>query len=176
MMPVQAPITGKEDAWEGTSPFQALVRFYRAFNSGDLEMMSESWAQSDEIAMDNPVGGIKRGWPEIQEVYTRIFEGPAIVNVEFYDYTIHETPEMFFAVGRERGVFRIGAEAIPLAIRTSRIFLKIDGRWRQVHHHGSIDDPDLLDRYQRAVVGTDEKIPTGPEGGQDEGKGACRKT
>ncbi len=175
MMPVQEPITGKEDKWDGTSPYQALVRFYRAFNSGDLEMMSEVWAQSSEIAMDNPVGGIKRGWPEIKEVYARIFDGPAVVYVEFYDYTIHETPEMFFAVGRERGTFRIGAEDIPLAIRTSRIFRKIDGHWRQVHHHGSIDDPGLLDRYQRAVAGKDGKIPTMPEGGQGGGKGACRK-
>ena len=29
----------------------------------------------------------------------------------------------------------------------------MDGRWQQVHHHGSIDDPDLLSRYQRAVLG-----------------------
>ncbi len=148
MMPVQEPITGKEDKQEETSPYQALVRFYRAFNAGDLEMMSEVWAQAEEIAMDNPVGGIKRGWSEIKEVYRRIFSGPAVVYVEYYDYTIHERPETFFTVGRERGAIRIGAEVIPLAIRTSRIFRKIDGRWRQVHHHGSIDDPGLLGRYQ----------------------------
>ena len=27
----------------------------------------------------------------------------------------------------------------------------IDGQWLQVHHHGSIDDPTLLARYQTAV-------------------------
>lgn len=174
MIPVQQPITGKEDKWEGTSPYEALVRFYRAFNSGDLEMMSEGWAQPGEISMDNPVGGIMRGWPEIKAVYTRIFDGPAAVSVEFYDYTIHETLEMFFAVGRERGTFCIGAKCIPLAIRTSRIFRKVNGRWRQVHHHGSIDDPDLLDRYQRAVAGTDRKIPAGPKDSQDNGEGTCQ--
>jgi hypothetical protein len=26
-----------------------------------------------------------------------------------------------------------------------------DGRWRQIHHHGSMDDADLLARYQRFV-------------------------
>jgi ketosteroid isomerase-like protein len=103
--------------------------------------------------MDNPLGGIKRGWSEIQSVYETIFSGPPEVCVEYYDYTIHETAEMFFAVGRERGFFRLGDDDLALAIRTSRVFKKIDGRWKQVHHHGSIDDPELLARYKAAVLG-----------------------
>jgi len=153
MHPIQTAITGKEIVRDLPSPYQALVHFYGAFNSRNLQMMSENWAQSDEIAMDNPLGGIKRGWAEIQSVYVRIFNGPAEVYVEYFDYTIHETPEMFYAVGRERGYFRLGDDEITLAIRTSRIFRKIDNRWRQVHHHGSIEDPQLLSRYQTAVLG-----------------------
>ena len=152
MTPIQGPITGKEDMGDLSSPFQALVQFYCAFNSGDMEMMADNWAQTDDIAMDNPLGEIKRGWPEIKSVYERIFNGPAEVYVEYYDYTIHETEDLFYAVGRERGYFRQGAENISLAIRTTRIFKKSNGRFRQVHHHGSIEDPQLLDRYQKAVV------------------------
>lgn len=153
MHQIQEAITGKEKQGTLFSPYQALVQFYCAFNSGNMQMMSENWAQSDEIAMDNPLGGIKRGWTEIKSVYEHIFSGPAEVYVEYFDYTIHETSEMFYAVGRERGYFRLGGEEITLAIRTSRIFKKIDGRWKQVHHHGSIEDPRLLDRYQAAVLG-----------------------
>ena len=116
-------------------------------------MMSENWWQSDDIAMDNPLGGIKRGWEEIHPVYERIFNGPAEVYVEYFDYTIHETAEMFYAVGRERGYFRLGGKKITLAIRTSRIFRKVNGRWKQAHHHGSIEDPQLLAKYQAAVLG-----------------------
>ncbi len=153
MKPEQAPITGREDKRKLSGPVRALVEFYGAFNSRDLEKISDTWAQSDEIAMDNPLGGIKRGWAEIQPVYERIFSGPAEVYVEYFDYTIHETSEMFYVVGREHGYFRLGGEEITLAIRTSRIFKKIDGRWKQVHHHGSIDNPELLARYQSAVKG-----------------------
>lgn len=60
---------------------------------------------------------------------------------------------MFCAVGRERGFFRLGEEEVDLAIRTNRVFVKMEKRWRQVHHHGSIDDPELLARYQKAVSG-----------------------
>lgn len=103
--------------------------------------------------MNNPLGGIKRGWNEIKDVYGRIFNGTAEVYVEYYDYTIHESTEMFYTVGRERGYFKLGAEKIDLAIRTSRIFKLVDGSWKQVHHHGSIESPHLLERYQSSVIG-----------------------
>lgn len=151
MQPIQEPITGKENQGDLSSPYHAIVQFYCAFNSRNMQKISENWAQSHEIAMDNPLGGIKRGWEEIKTLYEQLFNGPAKVYVEFYDYTIHETREMFYAVGRERGEFRVGETVVKLAIRTSRIFSLIDGRWRQVHHHGSIDDPELLARYQTAV-------------------------
>ena len=151
--PTQTPITGNEDPGDLSSPFQALVQFYHAFNSGDMDEMSSNWEESEDIAMDNPLGGIKRGWSEIAGVYENIFNGPARVYVEYYDYTVHEHGEMFYAVGRERGFFRLGERQIDLAIRTSRIFRRIGKFWRQIHHHGSIEDPKLLDAYQSAVLG-----------------------
>lgn len=153
MQPIQEAITGKEEQGYVSTPYQALVQFYCAFNTRDMNMMSENWWQSDDIAMDNPLGGIKRGWKEIQSVYELIFCGPAEVYVEYFDYTIHETAEMFYAVGRERGYFRSGGQEIALAIRTSRVFRKLDGRWKQAHHHGSIEDPQSLATYQAAVMG-----------------------
>jgi len=56
MNPIQDPITGKEEQGDLSSPYQALVQFYCAFNAGDMSMMSESWWRSDDIAMDNPLG------------------------------------------------------------------------------------------------------------------------
>lgn len=147
----QTPITGKESKQDLVEPIRALSDFYEAFNNRDLTKMANNWAQTEEIAMDNPVGGIKRGWEEVRAVYERIFNGKTRVYVEFHDYTIHQHGEMFYAVGRERGNFRVGDTVVNLAIRTSRIFRLLDGQWRQVHHHGSIDEPELLARYQQAV-------------------------
>jgi ketosteroid isomerase-like protein len=101
--------------------------------------------------MDNPLGGIKRGWSEIRSVYERLFRHDGTYHFEFYDYTLHQSSDIFYAVGRERGyVSRHGAK-LDMKIRTTRVF-RFDGqRWRQVHHHGSIDDPQLLAAYQAAV-------------------------
>lgn len=158
MKPIQKPITGKEPPGAPSSPHQALAHFYRAFNQRDLALMETNWANTAEIAMDNPLGGITRGWPAIKAVYERLFTGPAEVYVEYHDYTLHQAGEMFYAVGRERGIFRLGPEVVTLAIRTTRIFEKRGGQWQQVHHHGSIDDPQMLEQYQRAVLaGIEEK-------------------
>jgi ketosteroid isomerase-like protein len=149
--PVQQPITGREPA-DPAMPLGALAEFYRAPNSRDLPLMERNWEQSPEAAMDNPLGGIKRGWPEIRAVYERIFSSPAQVHVEFGDYTLHVAGDVFWAVGRERGRFEREGKALDLAIRTSRLFRRdASGRWRQVHHHGSIEDPQLLAAYQQAV-------------------------
>ncbi len=146
-------ITGLEAVPEDSAtPTGVLIEFYRAFNNGDLTLMGENWQQSEAVSMSNPLGGIKRGWREIAEVYHKIFNGTAKVYVEFYDYSIHTAGDMFVAVGRERGHFQQGSDIMELAIRTSRTYLKSDGRWQQLHHHGSIDNPDLLAKYQRAVI------------------------
>lgn len=149
--PTKTPITGREDAGTLGEPERALVQFYRAFNDRDLGLIAENWQDSPDVAMDNPLGGIKRGWPEIRSVYERIFAGSARVQVEFHDYTLHVIGDVFFAVGRERGTFETGSTKLDLAIRTTRIFRRAGGRWRQVHHHGSIDNPNLLGAYQQAV-------------------------
>lgn len=150
---IHEPVTGQERCAPYGAPYAALVRFYRAFNGRDLALMRENWHAEGDIAMDNPLGGIKRGWREIGEMYGRLFGGPATVYVEFFDYSLHETPDMFYAVGRERGRFERGGASLDLAIRTSRIFRRTAEGWRQVHHHGSIEDPGLLARYQQAALG-----------------------
>jgi ketosteroid isomerase-like protein len=148
---IATPITGRENLGKLEDPIQALAQFYRALNTRDLALMGENWEDSADVAMDNPLGGIKRGWPEIRSVYERIFSGSARVQVEFYDYTLHVIAGVFYAVGRERGTFEKDGRKLDLAVRTTRIFRRDGARWRQVHHHGSIDDPQLLGAYQQAV-------------------------
>jgi len=43
-------------------------------------------------------------------------------------------------------------ERMNLAIRTSRIYRMSNGKWRQIHHHGSIENPKLLAIYQETVL------------------------
>lgn len=131
----------------------ALETFYHAFNNRDMEVFRQVWLDDPGIQLNNPLGGIMRGYREISALYEGIFNGPARVWVEFHDIMEYAQPGAVIFAGRERGVFSKGGEDVALEIRTTRIFTHGNGAWRQVHHHGSIDDPALLQRYQQAVRG-----------------------
>lgn len=147
-------INGTEDITKIQSEeLQAVVQFYKAFNERNLTLMQNVWLNTEEASMNNPVGGIMRGWQNIASVYSKIFTGEATVFVEFYDFTLHATDTMFFITGRERGFFQKGNVKVDLAIRTSRVFIKQHNEWKQIQHHGSIDNPELLKTYQYAIVG-----------------------
>ena len=150
---IQKPVTGEETIPDSSNPLAVLAQFYRALNSRDLGLMQQNWDSSDEAIMNNPLGGIKRGWVEIGDVYRRLFASPKPYRFEFYDYTLQRYGEVFLAIGRERGRLETGdGRQLNLAIRTTRIFRWTDACWRQIHHHGSIEDAETLSRYQRIVL------------------------
>jgi ketosteroid isomerase-like protein len=149
---IQEPITGNEKVLDASNPLAALSQFYRALNHRDITLMRENWEVTDDAVMDNPLGGIKRGWSEIRGVYESLFATPNKFHFEFYDYSLLSFSETFIAIGRERGELISAGETLHLAIRTTRVFRRAHVRWRQIHHHGSIDDPQMLDKYQNAVL------------------------
>lgn len=148
---IREPVTGREQIADRREPAYALAQFYRALNGRDLASMEQNWDSSFEAAMDNPLGGIKRGWIEIRQTYDALFRAAWAYSFEFWDYTVHRGRDVFWVVGRERGRLSKDGETLDLAIRTTRVFRWRDCSWRQIHHHGSIEDPEMLARYQTAI-------------------------
>lgn len=133
----------------------ALETFYHAFNNRSVDVLRGVWAEDALVQLNNPLGGLLRGPVEVVSLYERVFSGPARVWVELYEVIEYVGGDTVTFAGRERGEFRRGHTTLPLTIRTSRVFgyLGPTQGWRQLHHHGSIDDVELLGRYQRAVLG-----------------------
>ncbi|MDY0329202.1 MAG: nuclear transport factor 2 family protein [Thiomonas sp.] len=156
---VDRRVDAREPSLEGARA--ALECFYFAFNQRSLDALEAVWAPGTLISLDNPLGGIMRGLDDIRALYQRIFSGPAQVWVEFHDVVEYVGQDTVVFAGRERGEFARDSHTVPLAIRTSRVFQYFGGQlgWRQVHHHGSIDDPEALVRYQQAVRGGHERRP-----------------
>lgn len=128
-----------------------LETFYHAFNHQDLDTFRRVWVADELIRLGNPLGGILEGLEAITGLYHQIFNGPANVWVEFHDIVSYDLGEGVVFSGRERGEFARHGTVVPLDIRTSRVLHYSDGRWGQVHHHGSITDTAVLDTYRRAV-------------------------
>jgi len=134
----------------------ALETFYHALNGHSIDLFRQIWFDDPLIQMDNPVGGIRRGTKTILDLYTHLFEGPIHVRAELHDIVEFASSEMVVFAGRERGTYERDGKAFPLDFRTSRVFVyaPAQGGWRQIHHHGSIDQPESLAHYQQTLLGS----------------------
>lgn len=133
----------------------ALETFYYALNQRDIDAMAAVWSHDQLAQLNNPVGGILRGGAEAVALYEQIFDSGMRLEVTFGDAVTYQQPTTAVFAGREIGTYSAaGGPSTPLQIRTSRIlgYDEDDGRWVQLHHHGSIDDPDALSAYQNAVT------------------------
>ncbi|MFB6418970.1 YybH family protein [Bradyrhizobium tunisiense] len=146
-------VTGREAPSGSGDALDALIDFYRAFNALDLEGLAANWEQGDTPSMDNPMGGIRRGWQSISEGYLKLFKGPAIVQVTFHDFTSQGGDDWHLFVGREKGTCATPDERMEVRFRTTRWFTRRSGAWRQLHHHGSIEEPGMLAAYQKIILG-----------------------
>ncbi len=146
-------VDGDETKRGDGGPIDVLIEFYRAFNAADILGLEAVWFDDASPSMDNPIGGIRRGWNQIAEGYSRLFQGRAKVHVTFHDFTSQGGDDWHLFVGRERGICRTVEETLDVAFRTTRWFVRKDGVWRQLHHHGSVEDPKMLADYQRLIFG-----------------------
>ena len=145
------PVTGREHKDRLTPQMKSLCEFYQALNNRDLELMAQNWARTDEAVMDNPLGVSDEVGKRSGPLTSGCSAAPGIIGSSSMTTATTKQGGFFYVVGRERGEYSAGETMLKMAIRTTRVFRRIDGEWRQVHHHGSIDEPGLLAAYQQAV-------------------------
>jgi SnoaL-like protein len=132
----------------------ALETFYYALNQQDLEVLTAVWTDHELVQLNNPLGGILRSRSAVEDLYRKVFAGGLNVQVTFGDAITYWRDDSVVFAGRERGTYQHPQRGeIPLEIRTTRIFGYDEGRWAQLHHHGSIDNAEALAAYQQAVRG-----------------------
>ena len=97
----------------------ALESFYYALNNRDADALARVWSDNDLIQLNNPLGGILRGREPIVELYRRVFDSPATLDVTFGDIVEYLGPNHAVFAGRETGHFT-GPDGtrVPLAIRS----------------------------------------------------------
>lgn len=83
-----------------------------------------------------------------------MFGGSAIVQVTFHDFTSQGGDDWHLFVGREKGRCITPDAKMDVRFRTTRWFTRRGGAWRQLHHHGSIEEPGMLAAYQKTILGT----------------------
>jgi hypothetical protein len=145
-------INGTERLTDLSEPEQILSSFYKAFNNKDIAGLRNNWATNQDVMVYNPGGGLRQSWDEIERIYKAIFSAPVDVKAQFCDYSIVNLTAVFIVYGNEKVTVARGMDKPKMIdIRITRIYKLIEGAWKQIHLHGSIDQPELLKTYQEAT-------------------------
>lgn len=144
-------VTGREKEYIG-SEHQALSEYYKALNTADINIMKNNWSQQKSVTFTSPLGGIVRTYEDVIASHGELFGSPIGIDVEYYDIDISPMENGFAAVGRERGIMKIADETCDVGFRTSRIFVKEDGKFKQVHHHGSFEDLNTQNKIMQMLA------------------------
>ena len=111
----------------------ANAAFYEAFEQQDLTTMAALWADHDEIVCVHP------GWPRLvgREAvlgsWAAIFGGPQRLQFILTDEQVTILGDSAWVV-LDENLLDGPAAGVVAAIN---LFVRIDGRWRLVVHHGS---------------------------------------
>lgn len=149
--PERTAINGTQHGFPKGSPLETLNEFYAALNQRDLQKTAATWATTGDATVAGPAGDLERGWPKIEEQYRHLYGGPVKARVELSDYSIQEHGDVFYVTGHEKGEITKDGKSVPFRFRTTRIFVKSDGRWKQVHYHGSFGDPTAFAEVMKTI-------------------------
>ncbi len=109
-------------------------RYYEAFEARDLDAMSDLWERSDRALCTHPGWATLEGWGAVAASFFALFQNGA---------------QLQFVLTREKPTVVGDAAWISLdenllgdqggvTVSALNLFVRGDGRWRMVGHHGSV--------------------------------------
>ena len=118
-----------------TSPQDAALAFYQAFEAKDIDAMMTAWADDEEIVSIHPGGTRHVGYDAVRGAFETLFAGDGKIAFRLDQVVMMETvglavqsaiEQIYLADGKPRGA----------AIATN-VFMRTPSGWRMVLHHAS---------------------------------------
>lgn len=122
-----------------TSPQDASLAFYQAFEARDIDAMMSIWAEDEEIVCIHPGGPRLVGYDAVRESWERIFAAETRLTFRLDQMVLIETVGLAMQSALEQIGISEGA-ARGSAIATN-VFMRTPSGWRIVCHHASEAPP-----------------------------------
>jgi ketosteroid isomerase-like protein len=119
-----------------TTPQDAALAFYQAFEARDIDAMMAAWAEDEEIVCVHPGGPRLVGFDAVRLGWEQLFSGDTKLSFRLDEIVVLETVGMAYQSSIEQ--VTVGNDAKPrgIAIATN-VFLRTPSGWRLVVHHAS---------------------------------------
>jgi ketosteroid isomerase-like protein len=119
-----------------TSPQDAALAFYQAFEARDIDAMMAAWAEDEDIVCVHPGGPRLVGYEAVRAGWEQLFAGDTKLSFKLDEIVVIETVGLALQSAIEH--VTLGEEPKPrgAAIATN-VFLRTPSGWRLVVHHAS---------------------------------------
>jgi ketosteroid isomerase-like protein len=122
-----------------TSPQDAALAFYHAFETKDIDAMMATWAEDEDIVCVHPGGPRLVGYDAVRASWDRIFAGAGRVTFRLEQIVTIETVGLALqSVVEHIHAGEASAQASALA---TNVFMRTPSGWRIVCHHSSAAPP-----------------------------------
>jgi ketosteroid isomerase-like protein len=119
-----------------TSPHDAALAFYQAFEARDIEAMMAAWAEDEDIVCVHPGGPRLVGYEAVRAGWEQLFAGDTRLSFKLDEIVMIETVGLALQSAIEH--VTVGNDPKPrgAAIATN-VMLRTPSGWRVVVHHAS---------------------------------------
>jgi ketosteroid isomerase-like protein len=119
-----------------TAVLEANAAFYRAFETADLDAMSDVWEHSDRVSCVHPGWSVLRGWGEVSGSWLAIFTGGRPMQFILTNESVEVVGPVAWVTVDEN--LLPGDGFTPAGTVTAvNLFVRGGDGWRMVAHHGS---------------------------------------
>lgn len=119
-----------------TTPSDAALAFYHAFEARDVDAMMATWADDEEIVCVHPGGTRLVGYDAVRAGWEQLFAGDTRLKFRLDQIVVIETVGLAMQSAVEH--VSAGGDGAPRgAAFATNVFLRTPSGWRMVMHHSS---------------------------------------
>jgi len=119
-----------------TTPTDAALAFYHAFEAKDVDAMMATWAEDEEIVCVHPGGTRLVGYDAVRAGWDQLFAGDARLSFRLDQVVMIETVGMAMQSAVEHVTLASDGSSRGAAVCTN-VFLRTPSGWRMVMHHAA---------------------------------------
>ena len=119
-----------------TSPQDAALAFYQAFEAKDVDAMMAAWAEDEDIVCVHPGGPRLVGYEAVRIGWEQLFAGETKLSFRLDEIVVIETVGLAMQSAVEHVTVGNDPKARGAAIATN-VYLRTPLGWRIVVHHAS---------------------------------------
>ena len=122
---------------EPTRVAEANARFYRAFESLDLQEMEAVWAKGEHAKCVHPGWGLLTGWESVRASWEAIFKNTGEIRFSLTDVRVEVEGSLAWVTCTENILSQVGGNISAATVLATNIFERRGTEWLLIHHHAS---------------------------------------